>query len=174
MRGLWFFLTFVFTLGAYGAGSQADGKLVHNPFKRPASEAMANVAVGNGKKAAQPWKPELRAIIVAGKGSMVNVGGTIVLLGGEIEGYRLAEVREHQAVFVKGQERLAANMEMTSIGIRSGPPTAAAEPEPTSISGRAPPEEPHISQELLEGVQALVAPVADISPGVGSEANTTR
>jgi hypothetical protein len=100
------------------AAAQADS-LKHDPFARPASvarparttgatgQAVTGQAVTVQATAAAPvWKPELRAIMVAGPNSIVNVEGTLVSLGEQMQGYRLAEVHEESAVFVNGSTRV--------------------------------------------------------------------
>lgn len=61
--------------------------------------------------APQAWRPELRAVLVAGDRSMADVGGIIVKLGGEVDGFRLVEVRDRKAVFVKSGTRLTLSID---------------------------------------------------------------
>ncbi len=91
------------------ARAQAAG-LRHDVFGRPALENPQHARTVPGQTdavedTAPPWNPELRAVIVAGRNSLANVDGALVRIGGEIDGYRLTEVREREAVFVKGKKR---------------------------------------------------------------------
>ena len=52
-----------------------------------------------------PWSPELRGTLVSPWGPMVNVDGVILEIGEEIDGFRLVEVREYEAVFVRDGAR---------------------------------------------------------------------
>jgi len=94
-----------------------DVGLRHDPFGRPDLALMAPASgVQAVEFAAKEWKPQLRAVIVAGKDSMVNVAGTIIPLGGQIDGFRLIAVEERKAVFTKG----GAHVELTMGGERAG------------------------------------------------------
>jgi hypothetical protein len=97
------------------AAAQADG-LKHDPFARPVlvpRPASAESVPGISVKAPVPdsvWKPELRAIMVAGPKSIVNVAGALVRIGEQIDGYRLVEVHEETAVFVKNTKRVTLSL----------------------------------------------------------------
>lgn len=76
--------------------------LAHDPFMRPA-------LVEHPPAPAQPESApplELRAILAAGSASSVDVGGRIVHVGEEIEGFRLTAVSEDGAVFERGGRSL--------------------------------------------------------------------
>ncbi|MDO8596483.1 MAG: hypothetical protein Q7R45_07650 [Sulfuricaulis sp.] len=97
------------------AEAQADG-LKHDPFVRPVlapRPASAAPAPANTVKAPLPepvWKPELRAIMMAGPKSIVNVEGALVRIGEQIDGYRLVEVHEETAVFVNNNKRVTLSL----------------------------------------------------------------
>jgi hypothetical protein len=97
------------------AEAQADG-LKHDPFARPVlapRPASVSSVPGNSVMApvAEPaWKPELRAVMVAGPKSIVNVAGALVRIGEQINGYRLVEVHEETAVFVKNTKRVTLSL----------------------------------------------------------------
>jgi hypothetical protein len=78
-----------------------DQHRTHRPDLRPEQAAAAP----------QAWRPELRAVLVAGDRSMADVGGIIVKLGGEVDGFRLLEVRDRKAVFVKNGTRLTLSID---------------------------------------------------------------
>lgn len=97
------------------AEAQAVG-LKHDPFARPVlaprPASMASVP-GNSVKAPVPdpvWRPELRAIMMAGPKSIVNVAGVLVRIGEQINGYRLVEVHEETAVFVNNKKRVTLSL----------------------------------------------------------------
>lgn len=96
------------------AQAPAEG-LKHDPFARPAltprpAAAAAAAAPAASIAAATPWNPQLRAVMVAGAKSMVDIDGTLVPLGGLINGHRLAEVQEESAVLVNGGKRIKLMM----------------------------------------------------------------
>jgi hypothetical protein len=92
------------------AHSQAE-ILQHDLFARPALQRLKHDADKSADKAAGPavsepgWNPELRAVMLAGPNSMVNVDGAIVRIGDEMRGHRLVEVHDGMAVFTKSGKR---------------------------------------------------------------------
>lgn len=84
------------------APAQADG-LKHDPFTLPVPAPRPEPGAPLPESV---WKPELRAIMVAGPKSIVNVAGTLVRIGEQINGYRLVEVHEETAVFVNNKKRV--------------------------------------------------------------------
>lgn len=84
--------------------------LKHDPFTRPSlsgSTSSAGASISGGLK--------LIAVIVAGKKSLVNLNGAIIGIGEEKDGYRLIEVRDHQAIFKKNNKRIVLDMEVSSL-----------------------------------------------------------
>jgi hypothetical protein len=86
--------------------------LKNDPFARPMLSSRgapppANVpsAPQDAAAPATSWNPELTAILLAGKDSMVKVGGVMVRMGEVIDGHRLVQVRELEAVFIDVQNR---------------------------------------------------------------------
>lgn len=84
--------------------------LQHDLFARPALSSLQRLhpeppPVSAPQPPEPAWNPVLKAVIVAGRGSLANVGGVIVGIGGIIDGYRLVQVRESEAVFVKDGKR---------------------------------------------------------------------
>lgn len=76
--------------------------LQNNPFKQPDLSAVAD----NSTDDDAPSDPagsqlELRATLTLGNKSLVNVGGEIIGIGEQIDGYRLLVVDEGVAVFSK-------------------------------------------------------------------------
>ena len=95
------------------AHPQAD-TLKHDPFARPALAALQRLKPQAQSAAAisaqEPvWNPELKAVMLAGAKSMVDVDGQMVGIGEEIHGHKLLEVRDGEAVFIKdGKRRIVA------------------------------------------------------------------
>ena len=109
---LGFVLMTVFFLPSAFAGDS----LKHDPFARPLLSAPpSNTAVGTLAEEEMPWNPQLIAVMVAGNNSLVNLDGIILKIGEEQDGYRLVQVRDHEAVFKKGNKRIVLNMEMSAL-----------------------------------------------------------
>lgn len=96
---------------SWALSTSADDSLRHDPFTRPALAALSPAGEAQAASVVKDWKPQLRAVIVAGSSSMVNVEGTIVPLGGRIDGFRLTSVEERKAVFVKDGVRVELKMD---------------------------------------------------------------
>ena len=100
--------------------AQADDRpLRHDPFTRP---ALALLSAGNARGAdavaealppPPPWSPHLTAVMIAGRESLAVVDGEIVRLGEEIDGHRLVQVRDREAVFQKGSKRSVVEIRTT-------------------------------------------------------------
>ena len=52
--------------------------------------------------------------MVAGKNSLITLDGVIMKLDEEIEGYRLVQVKDHEAVFKKGKKRIVLTMQINT------------------------------------------------------------
>jgi hypothetical protein len=91
-------------------------KLQHDPFARPAlsglQQARPQEPRGNGKATAAAPAPKLKllAVMAAGPDSIANVGGVMVRIGDEVNGYRLVEVHERNAVFEKNKTRFSVSI----------------------------------------------------------------
>ena len=92
------------------AGADEVRKLRNDPFDR---HRAPRPGLRPQQAASTPpvWRPELRAVLVAGDRSMADVGGIIVKLGGEVDGFRLLEVRDRKAVFVKNGTKLTLSID---------------------------------------------------------------
>jgi len=93
--------------GASGAARAQSERLTHDPFARPIATQEPAVTAGVARpRSAQPdWNPELRAVMLAGRASMVNVGGSVIRLGETVDGFVLTDVTHGTAVFVKDGKR---------------------------------------------------------------------
>ena len=109
-------LLIVILLAAFAASAQSPGPtLRHNPFAgRPAAASVEDDAAvpAAPDPAAASWSAELRATLVAGERSMANLGGTLLGIGEEAHGYRLLEVRDWDALFMKDGERVVLEIEL--------------------------------------------------------------
>lgn len=95
------------------APAQEAAGLKHDPFARPVLTGSAAPLLANTTKPPLPeplWKPELRAIMLAGPKSIVNVSGVLVGIGEQTNGYRLVEVHEETAVFVNHKKRVTLSL----------------------------------------------------------------
>ena len=81
-----------------------------DPFERP-DQAEVERLRGGGNESATQLAPALRATLVAGDASLANLAGSILRVGDEFEGYRLAEVRRGEAVFVRNGARVTLRMD---------------------------------------------------------------
>lgn len=92
-----------------------DHSLRHDPFARPALAALAggNARSPVAEATPPPWSPCLTAVMIAGRDSLVTVDGVIVRLGEEIDGHKLTEVRDREAVFQKGSKRIVLEIRET-------------------------------------------------------------
>ncbi len=93
------------------ASAQEASTLTKNPFKRPilsAPQANADAVTDGGALPAPQW--EIRAILVAGGDSLVNIAGEIIRLGEIHEGLELISVDESKAVFRRDGERITIRL----------------------------------------------------------------
>lgn len=86
-------------VGVEGLLPEPASNLHFDPFQRPVLLAPPSATDTSQPQVAPEWAPQLRAVMVAGSASMVNVDGSLVGLGEEVEGHRLVEVTERRAVF---------------------------------------------------------------------------
>jgi hypothetical protein len=99
-------MPYTIALLALGAGvpAVAAPPLAKNPFVRPQLAEQLVTVAGNVDEPLPPL--ELRAVLVAGAASSVNVGGRIVRVGEQYDGYELISVSEDGAVFGQADRRL--------------------------------------------------------------------
>jgi hypothetical protein len=90
-------------------------KLARDPFVVPKSVLVATSPILAPKE-----KPEaeilfnsmvLRSVVKAGKNSLVNVDGKIIAMGEKLEGYKLVQVGNAEAVFENNGRRQTLKME---------------------------------------------------------------
>lgn len=73
--------------------------LTVNPFSRPAWLSDARTASTGQLTTPNADGIDLRATLMAGKASLANVGGKIIGIGEEVDGYKLVSIDESAAVF---------------------------------------------------------------------------
>jgi len=99
------------------AATQAGGReivLKTNPFLQPVNpDAGSAGQQGDEKRVAEM---ELRATIVAGERSQANIGGVVIGLDEEVNGYRLIEVHPLHVVL----ERDGTSKEITIANSKQG------------------------------------------------------
>jgi hypothetical protein len=101
--------------------------LKNDPFARPQLSSRGAPPAGNVPSAPSPaapgssWNPELTAILSAGKDSMVKVGGVMVRMGEVVDGHRLVQVRESEAVFIAVQDRKRVVLSLSGRELPPGP-----------------------------------------------------
>lgn len=96
----------LYSFSVEGGEYPQANRVRHDPFQRP---VIPQTSVAESKvskpSAQQAWTPKLTATLRAGRNSMANVNGKIIKLSETIDGYRLIEVDERSAVFVKNKQR---------------------------------------------------------------------
>jgi hypothetical protein len=110
----------------------------HDVFERPKPRLLKQhdaESVKAQKAPAPPadWKPGLRAIIQGSGGAWVNVEGRILQVGQAIDGFRLVNVEERRAVFVKDEVRYTLDLPDVR-GASRAPGSAAGEPKAVAES----------------------------------------
>lgn len=95
----------------------AEDLLRHDPFARPQLDVHApggTDMAGTVSDPGAPWNPLLTAVMLDGKNSLVSVDGEIVKMGEKKDGYRLIQVREHEAEFEKDGKHIVLKMDTSS------------------------------------------------------------
>ena len=88
--------------------------LQSNPFARPFVEKSTEAKPMLAPKPPSLQDLELRATMVTKGASFANVGGMILGIGEEMEGYRLVSVENEKAVFSKGDEFITLTLDSES------------------------------------------------------------
>lgn len=86
-------------------------KLHHNPFIVPDYVGDVN---GNSSSNISESNLEIRAVLLGGKNSLVNVNGTILAVGQDINGYELKSVDENHVVFIKRGNEIVLDVSKNS------------------------------------------------------------
>lgn len=95
-------------LGGLALACQAAGSagILHkNPFAHPLPESSQPVQDAAGAAPEASLALELRGTMLAGAGSLANIGGMILGIGQEVDGYRIVSIHERQVVVEKNGEQ---------------------------------------------------------------------
>jgi hypothetical protein len=150
--------------------------LQHDVFARPALSSLQRLhpepAPDSAPQPPKPaWNPVLRAVIVAGRGSLANVGGVIVGIGGIIDGYRLVQVRESEATFVKDGKRYTLKLgAIEDAGAARAAPAASTDQAPAA----APPAKSTNDAQAPATVQPAKGANDAHPPAAAPETQTTN
>ncbi len=87
-------------------GLQAE--TLRNPFVRPPVIEPPPEQPSVTAPPSVEWK--LRGMLVAGAASLVNLDGTLIAIGEEVNGFRLIEVSEQGALFQQGRRRVRVSI----------------------------------------------------------------
>jgi hypothetical protein len=112
-RFVFLFLVYVYPTVNAQAADKLNGEL-HDPFHKPNVINPAAVAgqPSSENEAIEPiWKPKLSMTLRAGKQSSANIGGKIVKIGENIDGYKLIEVKERSVTLVKKSQLVRLNLD---------------------------------------------------------------
>jgi len=104
----------IYLVIAYGMALTANAAqiLQNDPFRQPEFAVMPQKVVANASKSVKEvWLPQLRATIRAGNGSMANINGEIIKIGEKIDGFKLVEVHERDAFFIKDGTKYHVSMD---------------------------------------------------------------
>jgi hypothetical protein len=89
--------------------------LQNDPFKQPALvQNLESNKNQEKQRTRETWLPELRATMRAGVRSMANINGHIVIVGELIDGFKLVEVTERDAFFIKDGFKYHVSMDQES------------------------------------------------------------
>ncbi len=112
------FLLSIFALPALFAGAVVAEETVYmlqsNPFARPLVEKPTEAKPILAPEPSSLKDLELRATMVTKGDSFANVGGMILGIGEEIQGYRLVSVENEKAVFSKAGEFITLTLDSES------------------------------------------------------------
>ena len=98
-----------FMVPALTAASEPQIELQRNPFARPAvEELITNTAMVNEGLVEQD--PGLRAVLVAGSKSVVNIGGVILQIGECTDAFCLLSVEEGKVLISRNDKEIALSL----------------------------------------------------------------
>ena len=95
---------------ATAQAAEPQVELLRNPFSRPAAAELVASAVNVNDVLTMGGNTQLRAVIVAGPKSIVDLGGVILQIGESTNGYRLLEVAEGTATFNRKGEKIVFSL----------------------------------------------------------------
>lgn len=114
-KSILYLLLFFCSLSVMGEEYSQVPRVLRDPFQKP-NIPEKNIEGPEAVKAQtqQPWTPQLKATLRAGRNSMANLNGKIIKLGETINGYQLLGVGERSAILVKNNKRLQLTIETGS------------------------------------------------------------
>lgn len=84
--------------------------LKHNPFSRPPSDELRVSTAMVTDESGSRWSLALLATLVGPTERYADVAGRIMKPGDEVEGYKLLDVQEDNATFIKDGRRFTVNV----------------------------------------------------------------
>jgi hypothetical protein len=104
------------TLACQAAASA--GILHRNPFAHPLPESSQPVPDTAGSAPASSAPLELRGTMLAGRDSLANIGGRIVGIGQEVDGYRIVSIHERRIVVEKNGDQRTLSLDNEDVETR--------------------------------------------------------
>lgn len=103
---------YLVTCGAVAETADAARILQNDPFERPELIPLRPTIVANDSKPIREiWFPELRATMRGNQGAMANINGDIIKIGEKIDGFKLVELYERDAFFIKDGMKYHVSMD---------------------------------------------------------------
>lgn len=92
--------------------SAAAPVLKIDPFEEPTLiKKQESILTGKRMSSHGVWNPELLGTMRSPSGAMANVDGEIIVVGEEVEGFLLVDVRERTATFEKYGKKFVISMD---------------------------------------------------------------
>ena len=100
----------LYLLPTLAAATEPQTELQRNPFSRPAAEELTIDATPVNQGRSVQRNPGLRAVLVAGKNSVVDIGGVILQVGECTDGFCLLSVEEGKARDSRNDEEIVLSL----------------------------------------------------------------
>jgi hypothetical protein len=101
------------------AAAGSAGILHKNPFAHPLPESSQPVPGAANPAPEVPVPLELRGTMLAGADSLANIGGLILGIGQEVDGYRIVAIHERQVVVEKNGEQRTLSVDNEDVETRN-------------------------------------------------------
>ena len=99
-----------YLMPALAVAAEPQIELQRNPFSRPAAEELMVTAAIPNEGLAAGRAPELRAVLVAGSKSIVNIDGVILQVGECADAYCLLSVEEGKARVSRNDKEIVLSL----------------------------------------------------------------
>ena len=99
-----------YLMPALAVAAEPQIELQRNPFSRPAAEELMVTAANPNEGLAAGRAPELRAVLVAGSKSIVNIDGVILQVGECADAYCLLSVEEGKARVSRNDKEIVLSL----------------------------------------------------------------